>query len=311
MPELPTGDEMRGRKLMMVVCAVRELTRSRRRELIRQLQTLQAGEEVDAIVEERLEALRMYPHCRGRGMHSVRNGTARGLQRNLCRGCGKTFNALTGTPLAPLRYRDRLLGQPQALIDGLSITNAAQKLEVARNTGFRWRHRFLGLPHQGKAGRLNGIVEADETCFLKSCKGQPARRRALKRPPRARGGRASKRGMSREYDVVLVARDRSGGCTDQIVQALDTVHLAVVLQPVLAEDAVLCTDGTGGAGRPRSRHRHDHLGHCELDTAGASCWQTRDWQSWSASWQYRHGLSLVATAKRQARQRFPKLNASS
>jgi len=48
-----------------------------------------------------------------------------------------------------------------------------------------------------------------------------------------------------EHDVVLVVRDRSGACTDQIVQSLDTAHLAAVLQPVLATDAVLCTDGSG------------------------------------------------------------------
>lgn len=243
MPVMPTGDEMRGRKLKMVVRAINEMTRPQRREVMRQLQTVQAGEEADAIVENRMQALRICPHCGG--MHVVRNGTARGLQRYRCRDCGRTFNALTGTPLARLRYRDRWLGQTQALIDGLSITNAAQKLEVARSTAFRWRHRFLALPHHVKAGRLDGIVEADETCFLKSCKGQPGRRKALKRQARARGGRAAKRGMSSEHDVVLVARDRSGGCTDQIVQSLDTAHLAAVLRPVLAADAVLCTDGSG------------------------------------------------------------------
>jgi ISXO2-like transposase domain len=50
--------------------------------------------------------------------------------------------------------------------------------------------------------------------------------------------------MSEEHDGVLVVRDRSGGCTDQIAVALDTAHLAAVLQPVLAADAVLSTDGS-------------------------------------------------------------------
>jgi transposase-like protein len=234
---------MHRRKLNAVVRAIRELTRSQQRELIRQLQTAVTGQEVDAIVEDRMQVLRLCPHCRG--MHVVRNGFAHGLQRYLCRDCGRTSNALTGTPLARLRHRDRWLGQTQALIDGLSITKAAQQLEVARSTAFRWRHRFLALPHLVKAGQLDGIVEADETCLLKSCKGQRGERRKSGRPARARGGRASKRGMSSEHDIVLVVRDRSGACTDQIVQALDTAHLAAVLQPVLATDAVLCTDGFG------------------------------------------------------------------
>jgi len=121
---------------------------------------------------------------------------------------------------------------------------ASQRLQVARSTAFRWRHRFLALPQRVKAGHLDGIVEADETCILKSCKGQPRQRRALRRKARGRGGRAKIRGMSEEHDVVLVARDRSGGCTDQIVATLDTAHLAAALQPVLAADAVLCTDGS-------------------------------------------------------------------
>jgi hypothetical protein len=85
---------------------------------------------------------------------------------------------------------------------------------VARSTAFRWRHRLLALPHHVKAGRLEGIVEADETSILKSCKGQPQRRRQSCREPRGRGGRARIRGMSVEHDIVLVVRDRSGQCAD-------------------------------------------------------------------------------------------------
>jgi hypothetical protein len=131
-----------------------------------------------------------------------------------------------------------------ALIDGVSITKAAQQLKVARSTAFRWRHRFLALPHHVKTGHFSGIVKADETCWLKSCKGQRSERHKQARQARRWGGRATIRGMSVEHDIVLVVRDRSGACADQIVQALDTAHLAAVLQPVLAADAVLCTDGS-------------------------------------------------------------------
>lgn len=233
---------MRRLQLNRVFQAIEEMTWSQRRELMGRLKSAQAQDEVRAILEDRLHALRMCPHCHGQ--HVVRNGMASGLQRYKCRGCGRTFNALTDTPLARLRYRQRWLGQTQALLDGLSITKAAQQLDVARSTAFRWRHRFLALPHHVKAGHFSGIVEADETCWLKSCKGQRGELRKQGRHARARGGRATIRGMSVEHDIVLVVRDRSGACTDQIVLALDTAHLAAVLQPVLAPDAVLCTDGS-------------------------------------------------------------------
>lgn len=243
MPAKPKGVEMRRSELNAVVRAIREMSWAQRRELMQQLEAAQAAQEADSIVEDRMQTLRICPHCQD--MHVVRHGQAHGLQRYRCRGCGKTFNALTRTPLARLRHRGRWLGQTQALIDGLSITKASERLQVARSTAFRWRHRFLALPQHVKAARVDGIVEADETCWLKSFKGQRQVRLAAGRPPRARGGRATKRGMSNEQDVVLVVRDRCGACTDQIVGKLDTAHLAAVLLPVLAGDAVLCTDGSG------------------------------------------------------------------
>jgi transposase-like protein len=215
------GDAMRRHEFNAVIRAIQEMSWPQRRQLMVELKSVQAGEEAHRIVEERVQWLATCPHCCG--LHVVRNGMARGLQRYKCRDCGRSFNALTGTPLARLRYRERWLDQAQALIDALSITKASQHLHVARSTAFRWRHRFLALPHHIKVSQLGGIVEADETCMLKSCKGQPQPRRSQRRKPRRRGGRATIRGMSKEHDIVLVVRDRSGACTDP----------------------VLCTDGSG------------------------------------------------------------------
>jgi len=120
-----------------VVRAIGKPSWPQRCEVMQRLKAAQGGQEAQAVVEERLQVLRVRPHCTG--AHVVRPGTARGQQRYLCRGCGKTFNALTRTLLARLRYRERWLGQSQALIDGVSITKAAERLEVARSTVFRWR----------------------------------------------------------------------------------------------------------------------------------------------------------------------------
>lgn len=138
-------------------------------------------------------------------------------------------------------------------------------MEVARSTAFRWRHRFLALPHHVKAGRLDGIVEADETCILQSCKGQRQRRCELGREPRGRAGRATIRGMPKKHDVVLAVRDRSGACTDEIVAALATAHLAAVLQPVLASGAVLCTYCSGALA---AAARHLQVEHHAINTSG-------------------------------------------
>ncbi len=55
----------------------------------------------------------------------------RGLQRYRCCGCGRTFNALTGTPLARLRHRERWLPGLDGMLEGKSVLTADQLLRAA------------------------------------------------------------------------------------------------------------------------------------------------------------------------------------
>jgi hypothetical protein len=141
--------------------------------------------------------------------------------------------------LAHLRQRDRWLRFAQALIDGVSIRQAAAQCAIHKNTALRWRRRFLEAPATHQASQLHGIVEADETFFLKSLKGQ----RHLTRPPRKRGGVGRTRGAGPDHVPVLVVRDRSGAAADVILAKLDAPHVRHVLEPLLDPEAVLCTDG--------------------------------------------------------------------
>lgn len=143
--------------------------------------------------------------------------------------------------MARLRHRERWGGYAQALVQSLTIRKAAAYCGVHKNTAFRWRHRFLGLIAEHRAQRESGIVEADETFFLESFKGQ----RALPRLARKRGGTARRRGFTAEQIPVLVVRDRSGRHADFHLHKLDAAHVHAVLQPLLDPDAILCTDGAG------------------------------------------------------------------
>ena len=104
----------------------------------------------------------------------------------MCDACGKTFTALTGTPLQNLRRRDAWLKYAQCLADGITLRKAATRCKIVLDTAFRWRHRFLAVPKDVKAKALSGIVEADETLILKSQKGA---RNVVGRAPRKRGGK--------------------------------------------------------------------------------------------------------------------------
>ncbi|TNC76024.1 IS1595 family transposase [Janthinobacterium lividum] len=179
------------------------------------------------------------PACGSAHLH--RHGHAHGLQRYRCVPCGRTFNALTGTPLARLRHKALWLDYADCLLASDSVRNAARQLGVHRNTTFRWRHRFLSLAKTDRPHALHGIAEADELYLLESEKGS----RNMTRPARRRGGHAHKRGISNEQVCIVVARDRTGQTLDFVTGkgALTKVQLHHCLLPMIDKDVLLVTDG--------------------------------------------------------------------
>ena len=234
---------MKADELKRLRDALGRLTANQRKLVLHELAHAQAIDEVADCIEKRLAARPMCPACNGE--HVVRNGFANGLQRYKCRDCRITFNALTGTPLARLRYRDKWLDQAKVLDEGQSVRKAATRLGVHSTTAFRWRHRWLACPREAKAVHMAGVVEADETYQLLSYKGQPARlARQTQRAPRRRGGKAAKRGVSSEQVPILVMRNRSGETSDFVLPNTGKAALKAVLPQALADDSVLCSDGS-------------------------------------------------------------------
>jgi transposase-like protein len=178
------------------------------------------------------------PRCGCARVH--RCGQASGLQRFRCLGCGRSYNALTGTPLARLRKKEHWLAYLQCVLESRTVREAARVVGVHRTTSFRWRHRFVPGAMRDRPATLTAVVEADETYRLESQKGS----RNMTRKPRKRGGVAQKHGISKEHDCLLVARDRSGQTLDfhtgrgQVTVA----QLQKCLKPVLPADVLLISD---------------------------------------------------------------------
>lgn len=198
------------------------LSEAQREEVQKILAGRSSEAEVIAALEGRLLADRVCPLCQRQG--AVCRGRANGLRRFSCAGCGKTFNALTGTPLANLHYKGRWFDFARSLSEGESVRTSAARCDVAVSTAFRWRHRFLRAITTDTAP-LGGIVEADETYVLESRKGSRAWKNAAagqpdaeepERKPRKRGGKATRRGLSSEQVPILVAADRTGATISAI-----------------------------------------------------------------------------------------------
>jgi transposase-like protein len=196
-------------------------------------------EKTAALIEAAAASHLSCPRCRSVRLH--RHGHAHGLQRYRCVDCARTFNALTGTPLARLRHRSKWLPYLDCMLQSGTVRGAAALAGIHKNTSFRWRHRFLTLSKSDRSWPLGGITEADETYLLESQKGS----RHLDRPPRLRGGRSRWRGLSHEQVCILVARDRTGKTFDFVTgrAPLTLPQLRRCLPPVVAPDILLVTDG--------------------------------------------------------------------
>ena len=250
---------MDGLQFQHLIAALGELTEVQRQTAVAILCSPGELAEVTSVIEARFGAQILCPYCKSLNVGSW--GRACGLKRYRCRDCRKSFNALTGTPLARLRKREAWKTYAQAIAESVSVRKAAQRTGVSVPTAFRWRHRFLSLAKDAKAKTVSGIVEADETFFLRSFKGV----RQTGRAPRKRGGTASKPGVSDEQVPVLVLRDRSGATTDAVLQNLKVAEIYRVLTPAVAKDAVLVSDGARAYASFATENGLDHVGLCARD----------------------------------------------
>lgn len=231
---------MKSGEFMQLITAIHELDHHQRKLLSAALNQLSDEPKVLELIEACFDAKNACPHCAS--VELYRHGLVSGLQRYYCKSCHKTFNALTGTPLAHLREKPKWLNYLAAMAQSLTVRQSASDTGVHRNTSFRWRHRFLSWITRDRPSTLHGITEADETYLLESEKGK--RNLNLNRKARKRGGNATKRGISDEQVCVLVARDRSGQTLDFVTGngSLTKTLLTAALKRVLDSDALLVSD---------------------------------------------------------------------
>ncbi len=230
---------MKAPKFLELISVLKQLDHHQRTVLITALDQLTDEFKVNELIEAAFDAKGTCPHCSQSEIY--RHGLVSGLQRYRCRTCQKTFNALTGTPLAHLRHKSKWIDYLDTVTQSLTVRKAATNINIHRNTAFRWRHRFLAWIKQDRPTLLHGITEADETYLLESQKGS----RKLERKPRKRGGCASKPGISNEQVCILIARDRSKQTLDFVTGngPITKTILTRDLKPSLDPDTLLISDG--------------------------------------------------------------------
>jgi transposase-like protein len=221
-----------------LVARLEGLTDEQFESLLEMLRQRKDADGVQRLVMARMAERKCCPHCENTKVN--KHGREFGSQRFRCKGCGKTLTALTGTPFHRLRGKEQLLENAACMADGLSIRKTAARLEMSVDKAFRWRHKFLQFLSAQKPEALTGIVEADETLFPVSYKGQ---RKGIPRASKKRSGK-TKDGEGGEKTTVVVAVQRGTQIEfDQVLPAGTAVALTDALRPVLGTGAVLSTDG--------------------------------------------------------------------
>ncbi len=165
------------------------------------------------VKEERFSGGLVCPVCGC--IHIVRYGHRKdGTQRYKCKDCGKSFVATTNSIVSGThKDLDTWEKYIDCIMNGFSVRKSANICGIHRNTVFAWRHKILGaLQNMAKAVVLDGIIEADETFFPLSYKGNHQKSKTFTMPRRAhkRGNAIHIRGLSKEKVCVPCAVNRNG-----------------------------------------------------------------------------------------------------
>jgi len=203
------------------------------RQLGEGLAQLKSQQQTATLLETPYEEV-VCTHCGS--LNKWRWGKRDQLQRYKCKACNKTFNCLSGTPLARLNKKQEWLTYANCLKLGYTVRKAASKCNVHKNTAFYWRHRFLSTTTTIKPAQLHGIIETKESYFRKSQKGT----KHLNRSPRVRGGRNIKLPKS-ELVCLFLAKDSDNNTFDTLLDKFTTQSI-LQTQNIFAIDALLCSE---------------------------------------------------------------------
>lgn len=180
---------------------------------------------------------RVCPHCGS--THVVRNGKRPdGTQRYKCMDCGKRFVISTNSVVSGTRKGLSVWVEfIECMLLGLSLEDCADKCGIHKNTAFALRHKVLdALQKLAESVNLDGIVEADETFFPLSYKGNS---KGLKAPI------VKKRGLSNNQICVPCAVNRSGMSIAKVANRARVKEkgLDAVLGGRIASGSNIVTDG--------------------------------------------------------------------
>lgn len=194
----------------------------------------------------------------------IKYGKKSNVQRFKFKGCDKTFNNLTLTPMdnSPLSI-DTWLSYAKFMILGLSLRKSAKVCSVGLKSSFYMRHRLLDSIRNFQGIReVVGVVEMDETFVVESFKGNHKKSKfRMPRPPRKRDKEVKLRGISNQQVCIATAIDRNDNVAIDMVTkgSLTTADLERLYKDRLAAGSLISTDSHKSYISFAKRHVHQHI----------------------------------------------------
>ncbi|MDR1826073.1 MAG: IS1595 family transposase [Rickettsiales bacterium] len=200
------------------------------------------------------------PRCHSNKI--VKRARVNGSQRFYCKDCKKYYTIKTKTAFEnsnkPIEMWAKYI---DLMCKKLSLREITKELDISLPTAFLWRHKILAALSSMKSEKLSGIVEADETYFRESQKGN----KQLKRKSHKSGKsklthlqlrvflglteeeyKASrlKRGLSNDQVCVLTAMDRKNNIFGKPAgYGKMKSNFLRIIKPQIDKKSTLITDG--------------------------------------------------------------------
>lgn len=179
----------------------------------------------------------------------VRNGHRKdGTQRFLCKECSRSFTLKTDSFISGSHKHFGIwLKYLSCMAEKKTLKRSAESCGISVGTAFVWRHKILAaLKPSADRVCLEGTVEADETYFNVSYKGNHKRSRGFVMPrrPHRRGGSVHNKGLSFEKVCVACAVNKAGTAVSKAVKTgkVSTACLEDAFHGRILAGSILCTD---------------------------------------------------------------------
>lgn len=225
------------------------------------------GEIQSFLIETRMQRETTCIYC-GRD-HIVKNGKRRdGVQRYLCRDCHKSFLPSSGSLVSRSRKPVSLWAAfLKCMLDKKTLEESAEKCRISKTTAFLWRHKILDtLGELTDKVCLRGIVEADETFFNVSFKGNHSKssRFVMPREAHKRGGEVHRKGLSSDKVCVPCAISDAGISFSRPgkLGKVSSECVERILGERIAPESILCTD------HERAYRNYAEINHLHLIQTG-------------------------------------------